>query len=106
MGAMCRLAAGSATVSDLARYLGVSLPTVSKSIRVLEARGWIERYVDEACRRQTIVQLTPEGRRITAGKHRKSERQVASILEPLTRAQRQQVLETMKILNEVLPSEQ
>jgi DNA-binding MarR family transcriptional regulator len=103
MSMLFRLASGPATVTDLARFLSVSLPTVSKSIGVLEGRGWIERAVDSTCRRQTIVRLTTKGRRIMAGKHRKSELQVAAMLEPLTVPQREQVLATVQMLNRVLP---
>jgi DNA-binding MarR family transcriptional regulator len=104
MGALFRLSLGPATVSDLARYLGVSVPTASKSIGVLEGRGWIERGVDQHCRRQIIVRLTAKGRRITTGKCRESERQVGAMLTSLTSSQRAQLMATIKLLSEVLPS--
>ena len=73
LGILFRLLLAPATVSDLARYLGVSLPTISKSLGVLVQRGWIERWVDAANRRQTIVRLTPLGRRVTASMRRSEE---------------------------------
>src|SRR5262245_22967451 len=97
MSALFRLSCGPSTVSELARYLGVSLPTGSKSISVMEKRGWIERGVDEQCRRQTIVRLTPEGRKVTAGKHRQSEHDMEAMLDGLTPAQRSHVLATVEM---------
>src|ERR1043165_8343794 len=46
MGSLMRLSAGPVAMSELARHLGVSVPTVSKSIDVLADRGWVERWVD------------------------------------------------------------
>lgn len=41
-----RLGTGSATVSDLARPFDMSLPGVSKHLRVLEEAGLVERHID------------------------------------------------------------
>lgn len=41
-----RLGTGSATVSDLARPFDMSLPGVSKHLRVLEEAGLVQRRVD------------------------------------------------------------
>lgn len=47
--------------SELAERLQVSLPTISKTLAVLERHGWIERAPDEADRRRVVVRLTQEG---------------------------------------------
>ena len=52
------------TMSELARYKGVGLPTISKSVDMLVRRGLVDRWVDKADRRQTLVRLTPAGRRL------------------------------------------
>src|SRR5262245_46497651 len=58
VGALMRLKQAPTAMSELARHLGVSVPTVSKSIDVLVERGWVERWVDPSDRRQTIARLT------------------------------------------------
>jgi DNA-binding MarR family transcriptional regulator len=55
------LAARPCTMSEIARHKAVSLPTVSRSVDMLVKRGWVERFVDEADRRQTLVRLTAAG---------------------------------------------
>ena len=48
-------------VSALAGVSDVSMPAVSRALRSLEAKGWIERHVDRADRRNTYISLTPIG---------------------------------------------
>jgi DNA-binding MarR family transcriptional regulator len=103
MGMLMRLAAGPTTMSDLARHLAVSAPTVSKSIDVLADRGWVERWVDPSDRRQTIVRLTAEGRTVSAEMKQKSRRHVAMLLAALTPDQRTQLMGTLEALKSVLP---
>jgi DNA-binding MarR family transcriptional regulator len=64
MGSLMHVAAGPCTMSSLARHLAVSLPTISRSVDMLVRRGWFERWVDRHDRRQTMVRLTPQGRRV------------------------------------------
>ena len=66
MGSLMRIAAGACSMSELARYQAVSLPTISKSVDMLVRRGWVERGVDKQDRRQTMARLTPSGRRVLA----------------------------------------
>jgi DNA-binding MarR family transcriptional regulator len=61
-----RIGRSPCTMSELARYKGVGLPTISKSVDMLVRRGWVERWVDKSDRRQTLVRLTASGRRILA----------------------------------------
>ncbi len=43
---LARLAEGEATVGDLARPFSVSLPAISKHLRVLERAGLLERRIE------------------------------------------------------------
>lgn len=104
MATLLKLSLAPATMSELARYRGISVPTVSKSIDVLEQRGWVERWVDPADRRHTLVRLTRDGRRVTAAMRKQSERHVASLLTPLTTAQRTQLVEALDALKNILPA--
>ncbi|HPB65092.1 MAG TPA: MarR family winged helix-turn-helix transcriptional regulator [Spirochaetales bacterium] len=49
-------------VGDLAAWLSVKPPTVTKAVDALVARGLVERYADEADRRVIRVRLSPDGR--------------------------------------------
>jgi len=66
MGTLMKVSVGPCTMSSLARHQAVSLPTVSKSVDMLVRRGWLERWVDKHDRRQTMVRLMPQGRRVLA----------------------------------------
>jgi DNA-binding MarR family transcriptional regulator len=58
------LAEQSISVTDLARRMGVSLPTASELVGDLSRAGWAERREDQANRRRTLVAL-PEHHRPT-----------------------------------------
>ena len=103
MASLMRLSAGPAAMTELARHLAVSVPTVSKSIDVLVDRGWVDRWVDPSDRRQTIVRLTREGRSVSAAMKRQSRRHVAGLLASLTSDQRTQLMATLEVLKGVLP---
>lgn len=53
---------GQASHGQLARGFGMDSTTVTRTIGVLERRGWVERRAG-ADRRQRIYQVTPAGRR-------------------------------------------
>ncbi|MGC2289307.1 MAG: MarR family transcriptional regulator [Thermoplasmata archaeon] len=57
---------GPATMTALARFLGVKPQSVTSVIDSLVRRGWIERTHGRADRRQTILQLSPEAVRLMA----------------------------------------
>ena len=102
MGGLARIAAGPCTMSDLARYQAVSLPTISKSVAMLVRRGWVERWADKSDRRQTLVRLTPSGRRVLADMKKRSERHVAEMLAPLAVAERDALLAALSVLTRIL----
>lgn len=62
MQVLMMMHAGELSPSQLAERLEVSLPTISKTVSVLERRGWIERSADEHDRRRVALRLTSEGR--------------------------------------------
>lgn len=52
----------SNTQQALTEYLGLTKGTVSQSLKVLEAKGWIGRQADSADRRVVRLELTSAGR--------------------------------------------
>lgn len=57
-------------VGRLALELGVSQPTVTESVRALEAKGLVRRLADPADGRRTTVALTRSGSRLAAAVRR------------------------------------
>jgi MarR family transcriptional regulator, organic hydroperoxide resistance regulator len=98
MAALARVSEGPCTLSDLARHKAVSLSTISKSIDVLGRRGWVERCVDKHDRRQTMVRLTPKGRRALTAMKRRAERHIAEKLKPLEPVERAQLVSSLEVL--------
>lgn len=52
----------SITASELAKHRRVSLQSVSVLLQGMVERGWITRVPDPTDRRQSLLQITPEGR--------------------------------------------
>jgi DNA-binding MarR family transcriptional regulator len=102
MGSLMRIAAGPCTMSELARHQAVSLPTISKSVDMLVRREWAERCADKRDRRQSMVRLTPRGRRVLAAIRQRAERHVAQTLAPLATAERAQLIAALRVLIGVL----
>jgi DNA-binding MarR family transcriptional regulator len=102
MGSLMRLATGPCTMSELARAQFVRLPTISKSVGMLVERGWVERSVDTRNRRQTMVALTPNGRKTLASIKQRTEKLVTRTLAPLTAAERAQLVAALDVLRRVL----
>ncbi|UJX40229.1 MarR family transcriptional regulator [Desulfovibrio sp. JY] len=50
-----------ANLTDLAEYIGVSLPSMSKLVDALAYRGFVERKPDPSDRRRVRLSLTEEG---------------------------------------------
>src|SRR5689334_22607769 len=102
VGTLMKVSAAPCTMSALARHLAVSLPTVSKSVDMLVRRGWLERWVDKHDRRQTLVRLTAEGRRVLAAIKKRTETLVRQSLSGLTAAEREQLVDVTRALTRVL----
>ena len=100
-----RIARGPCTMSELARHRGVSLPTMSKSVEMLVRRGWVERWVDAAGRRQTLVRLTGRGRRILSDCRRRVEDRLQQRLSAMPATDRQTLAESLRNVSRVLARE-
>ena len=56
----------SASVSSVARHLGVSAPTVCGNLDQLDASGLVRRHRSDRDRRSVLLSLTPSGRQVEA----------------------------------------
>lgn len=52
---------GGARLTDLASFVGVGKPTVSRQVKFLEGLGLVERVAQSDDRRESTLRLTPEG---------------------------------------------
>ena len=102
MGTLMKVSMGACSMSALARHQAVSLPTISRSVDMLVRRGWLERWVDKRDRRQTMVRLTAEGRRVLESIKKRTERHVRHSLSGLTAAEREQLVGVTRVLARVL----
>ena len=97
-----RIDRGPCTMSELARYKGVGLPTISKSVDMLVRRGLVERWVDKADRRQTLVRLTPSGRRLLKSCRRALEAFLDERLAVLTTDERGAIDASLQLVRKAL----
>lgn len=101
-GTLRRIAGGPCTLSELARYQAVSLPTVSKSVDALVRRGWVERWIDETDRRQTLVRLTEAGHAKVADVKGRAAALVAARLTRLSSSEREQLVAATELLTRIV----
>jgi DNA-binding MarR family transcriptional regulator len=97
-----RISRSPCTMSELARYKGVGLPTISKSVDMLARRGLVERWVDKADRRQTLVRLTPAGKRLLMSCRKALEAFLDRRLASLTEAERDAIDHSLQLVRQVL----
>jgi len=98
VGILMRLSEKPLTLTELATHQVVRLPTMSKSVGVLVERGWLSRTIPASNRRQTMVALTAEGRRVLEQMGRHAERHVSELLSSLTVAERRRIQAGLEIL--------
>jgi DNA-binding MarR family transcriptional regulator len=94
--------AGPLSPSDLAERMEVSLPTISKTVSVMERRGWIQRAADETDRRRVLLQLTEEGRAAIRGVLTHGIEQLAETFSVATEEELDAIEAGMQVLQAVL----
>ena len=83
--------AGSGTLSmgQIARELGVSLPTTSSLVDRLQREGMVARVVDDRDRRVVLVHLTRKGRTVSQRMERLLTDLITRLLADLTEAEQE-----------------
>jgi DNA-binding MarR family transcriptional regulator len=91
---------GETKLVTLAERLGVNPSTAMRMADRLSAAGLVSREVNPTDRRETLLRLTDEGRRITDEviAHRRTE--ITAILARMSAAQRQALVAAMSAFNE------
>ncbi len=90
-----------ASLSDLAEHMGLTLPTVSKLVDGLVARGLVGRRDDQRDRRRAMLRITPAGHDILAVARKKAQQSLGRRLAALSRADQAVVLQAMVLLHGV-----
>lgn len=76
-----RLKDGEATVSELARWNAVTLPTATKILDVLVERDWVERWRSRTDRRLVLVGLTQKGREVQVELEQRAAGSIDAVLQ-------------------------
>jgi DNA-binding MarR family transcriptional regulator len=78
----------SATVTSLARALGVDQPRASKLVAAAVDAGWVRRRADQADGRRSVLELTADGRAAVEQAHRSRQSVFAAAMTTWTEAER------------------
>ena len=101
MPALLTIALGGAvSVSELARRIGLGLPTTSTIVGELSRAGFVERTEDEADRRRTIVRLHHDYEDAMGEWAKEALAPLRSVLERLSPPARAHFLEGLRVMHE------
>lgn len=79
-------------VSDLVLVTRMHMSAISRALKELEAKGLITRHTDSADRRQTIVQLTDEGRKMVARDTREIDDYIEAVFAAFTEEEQEELI--------------
>lgn len=99
--ALMRLAeAGPCSQNHLGRLIAVDVATIKGVVDRLKARDLVRGRIDPTDRRRTLLDLTPRAEAMVAELHDAGGRITEATLEPLTAAERRQLLALLEKLSE------
>ena len=94
------------TAADLCKDMGLDAGYLSRILRSFEKQGLLERKSSLSDARQNLLSLTGKGRKVFGPLNEKSSEQVGTMLEKLSPAKQQDLLNSMRTIELVLsPSE-
>lgn len=97
-----RIRRGFDSVSAIADDARTSRPAVSKAVDGLVNRGLVSRLTDPSDRRRIRLSLTKEGARVMNGVFDQANDWLEAKLAPLTPAERNQLIQSLDLLNKTL----
>lgn len=101
-GMTARQASPGVRVSELAGFLNVSVPTVSRCIQKLSEKGYVQKTANEKDKRETCVSLTPEGKALCLDAHHNISAFISRVLSHLEPAEMEQFIATMDRIYEAV----
>lgn len=93
---------GPQRVTALAAHENVTQPTMSTLIRRLERRGLVDRNVDAADRRASLVAVTEQGRDVMREREHARSQWLAKHLTGLAPNERELVQQALRLLDRVM----
>jgi MarR family transcriptional regulator for hemolysin len=93
------------SLSCLAEHIGLSLPSASKLVQLLLIRGYLQREVDAADRRRSVLAPTAKGQRILRRARRTAQGYLAEAIGELNGKGRREVISAMRTLRSVFTPE-
>jgi DNA-binding MarR family transcriptional regulator len=93
-----------ASLSDIAEHMGSTLPSMSKMVDNLVARGLVSRNMDPKDRRRVVLAPTPLGRTTRQAAHKATESRLAERLARLSASERRTIIEAMQALTAIFAS--
>ncbi len=90
-----------ASLSEVAEYIGLALPSMSTLVDGLVTRELVTRQTCLTDRRRVTLALTARGKSTLEAARRDTQARLAEILATLTAAERTTVAQTMRALREV-----
>ena len=87
-----------AALSDIAQHVGLTMATVSKMVDGLVERDMLRRQPSKLDRRRMMLTLTPGGQTLLQTTEQATGQHLATLLTPLSQAERQIVAQAMEIL--------
>lgn len=91
--------------SDIAKRLRITAPAVSKMLRSMEEKGYVERRVDEKDRRNTRVSITPDGKEAEQQVRRQMQEFITGVIERLREERTKELIHLMNRYTEIMQEE-
>jgi DNA-binding MarR family transcriptional regulator len=95
---------GAVSTSALATLLGIDPSTASRNLAGLQKAGLVSRKKATDDGRQTDVRLTPKGKRAAEAATQSSAQALSTVLEKISRGDRQKVVEAIDALAKAIDS--
>lgn len=77
---------GQTRVGDLAEQIAAVPSTFSRSVDRMVAGGWVERSMREENRREILLDLTPDGRKLVDSVAERRRREIRAVLDTMSDA--------------------
>jgi DNA-binding MarR family transcriptional regulator len=99
---LAMLARRTRTLTEMADYQGVSLPSMSSTVTTLEEYGWVTRVRDENDRRVVRIELTADGYTTFAAMQQTALTHIAAHLSQLSPSEQTAVANGLRLLRDAL----
>lgn len=99
------LSKGRCSLSELAKAMEVSLPSMSASVQTLVERGWLERSRSQEDRRSVELQVTALGREVLEEEYSRVTGWTANLLSTLNAEDLRKVEEGLEALKHLFDNE-